>query len=238
MAEEVKEIKKILIVDDLEPFLNEEKSFLDRAEFQLLTTKSSREALEIHRMERVSLILADLNMPDMPGDELALTIRKDPELKSVSIILISSQKRADIDRCAASGANDMITRPIEQKRLLDKVSRLLDIQRRKGIRVLIKAKVMGYFGQNDFYGLTHNISTSGLLLETEKVLAKGDIISCSFFIPDRERVQAEGVVVRSLKMERMFQYGVEFKQMSSREKEFIQEYVDKEKAERARKGLV
>lgn len=236
VAEDGKEIQKILIVDDLEPFLNEEKSFLNRAEFQLFTTNSSREALEIHRREHVSLILADLNLPDMPGDELARIIRTEPELKMVSIIIISSQKRVDIDRCATSGANDIITRPIDQKRLLDKVSRLLDIPRRKSIRVLIKAKVMGYFGQNDFYGLTHNISTHGLLLETEKVLAKGDVISCSFFIPDTERVQVEGVVVRSAKMERMFQYGLEFRELSSREKEYIQAFVEKQKADQAKRN--
>jgi len=226
----VTETRKILIADDLDHFLTEEKTLLNRREFEVFATKSGHEALEIHKKERVNLILADLNLPDMPGDELARAIRTNRDLRNVSIVMISSQRRSDIDRCATSGANDIVTRPIDGRRLLEKIARLVDVPPRKALRVLIKAKVMGYFGQDNFFGLTQNLSATGLLMETERVLAKGDTVSFSFFLPDSARVQAEGTVVRSMKLEKMFQYGIEFTYITELDKKQIGEFIKEEDA--------
>ena len=50
-----------------------------------------------------------------------------------------------------------------------------------------------------------------MLLETDKPLAKGDTVSCSFFLPNSERIGAEGEIVRVVrKAVRTFQYGVRF----------------------------
>jgi two-component system chemotaxis response regulator CheY len=220
--------RKILIADEMDSFLAEEKTILSRREFEIFATKSGREALEIHKKERVDLILADLNLPDLAGDELARLIRSDPALRKVSILIISTQRRADIDRCATSSANDIITRPIEEKRLLEKIARLVNVPPRKALRVLIKAQVKGYFGQDSFFGLTHNLSVNGLFMETERVLAKGDLVSFSFFLPENERVQAEGTVVRSVKLEKMFQYGIEFTHLTEKDKRQIDEFVSTE----------
>ncbi|MDA8086331.1 MAG: response regulator [Nitrospiraceae bacterium] len=218
-------MKKILIVDGLEPFIREEKNILSRLDFRVLTTKSGREALEIHRREKADFILIDLNTPDMAGDELARTVRLDPALKHVSIVIVSSMKKADLERCASSGANDYITRPIDSKKLLAKVSRLIDVPQRKDLRVLIKARLIGSVGQQPFFGTTCDISVSGLLLETEKVLAKSDLISCSFFIPETERVQAKAEIVRVCREEKMFHYGARFVEIPERDRKIVEDFI-------------
>ncbi|MDA8387677.1 MAG: response regulator [Nitrospiraceae bacterium] len=218
-------MKKILIVDGLDPFIREEKDILSRNDFHIFTTKSGREALEIHRREMADFILADLNAPDLAGDELAKAVRLDPSLKRVSIVIVTSLKRADLERCACSGANDYITRPIDPEKLLGKVAHLIDVPRRGDLRVLIKARLIGSIGQEPFFGTTCNISVSGLLLETEKVLAKADLISCSFFIPDAERVSAKGEVVRVTRQEGIFHYGVRFVELPEWDTKIIETYV-------------
>ncbi|MDA8169383.1 MAG: response regulator [Nitrospiraceae bacterium] len=223
-------MKKILVVDSLEPFLKHEKSMLDREDFQVFTAKTGTEALDIHRRERVNAILTDLNVPELNGDELVRAIRSDPALKSVSVIVISSLRKADLERCASCGANDYITRPIDQKKLLAKISQLLDIPERRSLRVLIKVTVKGSFGSEPFFGSTHNISVSGLLLETDKVLARGDIIACSFFIPDSERIMADGEVMRVAKAEKGFHYGVRFLDIKEKDKAIIENFVAKSAA--------
>ena len=220
-------MKKILICDGLEPFIREEKTILDRGDFQIFTAKSGLEALNIHLANKVDLILADLNTPDMPGDELTREIRKNLGLKHVSIVIVTSLKRADLERCASCGANDYITRPIDAQKLLQKVAWLIEVHERKDLRVLIKARVMGSFGQEPFFGTTRNISVSGLLLETEKILARGDVISGCFFIPDLERVSAKGQVVRIVKHEKMFHYGIMFLNIAERDKLIIEKFVSK-----------
>ena len=223
----MKKMKKILIVDGLDLPIKEEKSVLSRKDVRILTTKSGREALEIHRREVADFILADLNAPDMPGDELAKAVRGDPMMKKVSIVLVSSLRKVDLERCANSGANDYITRPIAPEKLLEKVAHLIDIPMRGNLRVLIKARLIGSIGQEPFFGTTCDISVAGLLMETEKVLAKGDQIACSFFIPDTERVSAKGEVVRVARPESIFHYGVKFVELPARDKNNIEAYVQR-----------
>ncbi|MDA8092256.1 MAG: response regulator [Nitrospiraceae bacterium] len=218
-------MKKILIADGLNPFIREEKTLLDRGDFQIFTTNSGIDALEIHRANKMDLILADLNTPDMAGDEMTKIIRTVPELKRVSIILITSLKKADFERCAACGANDYITRPIDPQKLLSKVAWLISVYERKDLRVLIKSRVIGSFGRDPFFGTTCNISASGLLLETEKVLARGDVISSAFFIPDIERISAKCRVMRIVRHEKMFQYGMQFVEISEQDKMIIEDFV-------------
>ena len=222
-------MKKILIVDGSEPIIPEEKSstMLSRKDFQIFSAKSGREALETHRREKANLILADLDAPDMAGDELARAIRLDPAMKTVSIMLVTSLRRADLERCANCGANDYITRPIDTKKFLEKVAKLIDVPRRKDIRVLIKARLIGSAGQEPFFGTTHDISVSGLLLETEKVLARGDRIACSFFIPDAERVSADAEIVRVARPGEMFNYGLKFTVLSEKDRKIIETYVSR-----------
>lgn len=220
-------MKKILICDGLDPFLREEKTMLDREDFTIFIAKSGLDALQIHRASKMDLILTDLNIPGMPGDELAKEIRKNPDLKQVSIIMITSLRKADLERCACCGANDYITRPIDSKKLLQKTAQLIDVRQRRDLRVLIKAKVIGSFGQEPFFGTTCNVSISGLLLETDKTLARGDEISISFFMPDTERVTARGFVVRIARLEKMFHYGVRFLDLSERDKMLIEDYISR-----------
>ena len=219
--------KTILIVDAPDPFIRTDKCMLGRKDVRILAAKSGREALEIHRREMADFILADLNTPDLPGDELARAVRLDPVMKKVSIVLVSSLKRADLERCASSGANDYITRPIVPVKLLEKIARFIDIPMRSNLRVLVKARLIGSIGQQPFFGTTCNISIAGLLMETEKVLAKGDHIACSFFIPDVERVSAKGEVVRVARQEGTFHYGVQFIELSELDKEIIEAYVQR-----------
>lgn len=222
-------MKKILIVDDLEPFIKQEKSLLARADFQIFTARSARNALEIHAREHMDLIVTDLNMPVMNGDEMVRLIRSDPQMKHVSVIIIASLKKTDMERCASCGANDCITRPLDPKKLFEKISRLLDVPERRAVRVLIKVTVKGNLGIEPFFGSTLNISASGLLLETEKILARGDIVTCSFFLPDSERILADCEVMRVAKRERQFLYGLRFIELTEKDKDSIEGFINRNK---------
>jgi CheY-like chemotaxis protein len=226
-------MKKILIVDDLEPFITQEKTILSRVDFRIFTAKTGEEALNIHRGHGMDLILVDLNMPGMAGDEMTRAIRQDPALRTVSVIIICSQKKADVERCASCGANDYVTRPLNPKKLLDKTGRLLDVPQRRSLRVLIKVTVKGRLGADPFFGTTHDISTAGVLLETDRVLARGDVIACSFFIPDSERMNAEGEVMRVVKDEKGYRYGIRFLDLGDKDRAAVEAYVKRQAAEKA-----
>lgn len=222
-----KRMKKILIVDKLDAIIEKRKSMLSRSEFAILTATSGEEAVRIHREEKVDLILTELDMPVMSGDALCSKVRSDPELKKVSVIIVCSNGDSDVRRCQACGANDYVAKPVNSNELSQKVGALLSVPARLSMRLLIKVSVKGKFRGESFFASSKNISATGILIETEKVLEKGDVITCGYFL-GADQVESDGQVVRVVRMaEGRNDYGVKFKGMNASTKAKIDQYVEK-----------
>lgn len=221
-------MKKLLLVDDVKLFLELEKTLLTRSNIQLLTALSGQEAINIHRKEKVDLILCDMYMPGMNGDEVCRAIRSDEDLKNVSIIMVTTSAK-DIDTCMAAGANDSILKPINPTELLKKVGKYVNIAMRRDIRILARIGVEGVkgVGSESFLGNTVNISSSGVLIETSHVFTIGENVSCSFFLPGNSTpINAEGDVVRRANASQagMNYYGIRFIDIKEEDKLAIESY--------------
>lgn len=226
-------MKKVLLVDDVKLFIAMEKSLLNRQNLQIFTANSGPEAIAIHKKEQVDLILLDLNMPGMNGDEVCRIIRSDGSLKSVSIIMVTtSSKKEDIEICMNAGANDYITKPINATELLNKVGKYLDIQHRQNLRVLSRIEVKAQKGNREFLSYAVNISISGMLLESADDISMGDRIKTSLFLPGSfHAINVEGTIVRKLEngAGKMPHYGVKFLNITEKDREVIEKYVDVQK---------
>ena len=222
-----KNLKKILIVDDLKPFVEEEKNILSRADVHIFTTTSGSEALSIHKNVKVDLLVADIDMPGMNGDELCSIIRKDPELRYVSILMVTRPRETDIARCKKCGSNDYITKPINPNVLREKATALLGVAIRKAYRVFVNVSVNGEKEHGRFAATSINVSTAGLLVETKNVLNVGDIVNCSFFLPGTSAISVTGEVVRTIKKptEDACQYGIKFTVISDVSIQLIEDFV-------------
>ena len=220
-------MKKILIVDTLSALIEKRKSILSRSDFKILSAVSGEDAVRLHREEKVDLILTELDMPVMSGDILCSRMRRDPDLKRVSVVIICSHNESDIRRCVACGANAYITRPVNPQDLFQKVSALLDVPERLSMRLLIKVTVKGKFRGNSFFATSKNISATGILIETDRSFEKGDLITCSFFL-GADQIESDGEVVRvAKKSPGRFNYGVKFTGMDPSSKTRIEQYVDR-----------
>jgi CheY-like chemotaxis protein len=207
-------VKKVLIVDDIKSFIDKEKSILGRSDIRIFAASSGEEALAVHKAENVDVIIADLDMPGMNGDHLCSVIRRDEHLKHVSIIVACHGSEEEIDRIRQCKANSYITKPIRPVQFLESVGRFLDVPERKSYRVLLKVRVEGKFGSEPFYCSSRNISISGMLMDTEKALEKGDLMSCSFFLPGSECIIADAEVMRTARIdESSMSYGVKFRNL-------------------------
>lgn len=227
-------MRKILIVDDVKAFIDKEKSILNRSDFAIFTTTSSREAMDLHRSEKMDLLILDLDMPEMNGDELCSLIRKDPLVQQVSVIIVGTHSESDMNRFKRCQANAYVTKPIRPLQLLEKVSQLLDVPERKSYRVLLKISVNGESPNETFFCSSQNISISGILIETDKLLRKGDSISCSFFLPGAERIFVNGEVVRvSTNGTSSFHYGVRFLDLKSEQRASIDSFVKSKSGKKA-----
>ncbi len=233
-------MKKVLIAQDVYKMLQQKNNFLDRADIEVFTAASNDEMMQTHREKRVHLIITELDLPGMSSEELFKQIRKDPELRSVSVLMICQNKPAALEQSSRCSANAVLLRPINPAMLLAKAQQLLDIAWRENYRVLVSvegnATVKGNPSNTPFFCRSKNISTTGMLIETDKTLAPGEQVVCSFFLPDSIRIQAAGEVVRILEESpgsHAKSYGVKFSSLNSDARQALQSFVDK-KAQKAR----
>ena len=128
---------KILVVDDEEDIL-EFLSYNLRAEgYDVIVADNGILAIELAKQEQPSLIILDVQMPDMDGITTCEKIREIPSLKEtvVTFLTARSENYSQIAGFEA-GADDYITKPIRPKVLVSRVKALL---KRRGITKDTKA---------------------------------------------------------------------------------------------------
>lgn len=219
-------MKKILLVNASRYFFDEGKSLLDRKDFQVFLAPSALHALQIHRQEKVNLIVSDLNMPEMGGDALCTRIREENESRTVSFILVCHDNPAELQRANSCSANICLKIPFSAKTILEQVEKLLAISVRRGYRVLLRAKVKGSKDDTTFFCTSQNISASGMLIETGRTLLLGDQLSCSFYLPGSAHITADGEIVRSEAIaDGKHQCGIRFTSIAPEHKHEIEKFI-------------
>ena len=144
-------------------------------------------------------------------------IRKDEELKHVSIIIVCTSAAPDIARVSRCKANSFITKPVQYLQLIDKVAQLVDIPERKSFRVLLKVSVSGKSAKGSFFCSSLDLSATGILLQTDRTFAIGDVISCDFFLPGASRIFTDVEIMRVTgNHDNTFLYGARYVDLSPR----------------------
>lgn len=118
--------EKILIVDD-EANIRELIGFnLKNEGYNIITAGDGITALKAIREEKPSLILLDLMLPGLNGFEVCKEVRKDRELSSTPIIILSA-KDAEFDKVLGLelGADDYITKPFSVRELVARVKAVI-----------------------------------------------------------------------------------------------------------------
>lgn len=179
---------KVLLADDVELFLELEKSFFRRAGVTLLVARSGQETVELVRSERPHLVFMDLFMPGMNGDAACRVIKDDPLLRKTPVVMVTHGGREeDLDRCRLAGCDEIVLKPINRHQFLETARRFLAIAARTAPR--IKAKLQVRYGLHEEHLLSNyslNISTGGLFLETSEPLQEDAPLVLEFVLPDRK----------------------------------------------------
>lgn len=218
-------MKRILLVNNVEPFLERNRSLLNRAGFLIFTATSAKQALQIYREQAIDLVISLLDMPEMGGDTLCSLIRQS-EVDNTPFLLVCYDTEAEVGRASRCGANAWLTKPVNPELLLEQVAKFLKIQARRDPRATVKAKLNGTRATSPFLGVTRNISASGFLCETSTPLNQAEIITNLLVAIDSHRVVTTGKVVRSESTpDGMYNCGVEFTRLASDSREKIESLV-------------
>jgi len=225
--------KKILLVDDVKFFLELQKSFLKRTNCEILTASNGREGVELARKERPDLILMDLYMPEMNGDEACKVIKSDPELKNIPVIMATKAGRDDEKgRCLLAGCDEFVTKPINRMDLLEKVKNFLEVAIRAHVRVPIDTEVFFTADGREYSSELHDVSEGGVFICMEEPLPMDTVLILKFNLPEiAGPIDVEGTVVRVI--EKRAEHpahvvpgnGIKFSRLSMEAKRDIVKYI-------------
>ena len=127
---------RILVVDDEPDIRDFICTVLEDNGAQVFTACDGIEALEIARREKPDLMTLDISMPNKDGGEVYAEIRKDPEIMEIPVCIISGKPelRRLIYQRSVPPPEGYLDKPIDEKRLLLNVRKILALHRRKSER--------------------------------------------------------------------------------------------------------
>jgi len=175
--------RRILVVDDSPVFLELEETFLSRVG-HVITARRADEALELARRERPDVVVADLNMPTLGGDEFCRQIKSSPDLARTPVILVTGALHSgDHERAVRAGADDVVHKPINRLQLIEAVNRFLKLAVRGLVRVPVDAEVRLAQSGHEAWGRARNVSRGGMYIESEVTPEPATELTLDFRLP-------------------------------------------------------
>lgn len=109
------DLKKVLVVDDEVKILEVVKSFLESKGYSVSCAENGKQAFSIFEKENISLVILDLMLPDISGEEICIRLR---QRSRIPIIMLTAKvEEEDILKGLNIGADDYLTKPFRLKEL-------------------------------------------------------------------------------------------------------------------------
>ena len=155
-------------------FLSWKNAFLDDLGYEVPVARSGEEALEVIAAESPGLVLLDLYMTGIDGDEICRQLRGDARWRYLPVIVVTAAgKDEQIKRCLESGCDDYLTKPINKNLILEKIQRQLGkVRSRMAPRVPVSLNVQIQAGGRSMEACARDISKNGIYLHQAALRAR------------------------------------------------------------------
>jgi len=117
---------KILIIEDDKDIRRTLQLRLEMEGFAIITASDGYEGIYKARSSGAELIILDLKLPGLPGEEICKELRKEKNYETIPIIMLTA-KDTDADAVIGKviGANHYLRKPFDMDELLEKIQSLL-----------------------------------------------------------------------------------------------------------------
>lgn len=221
-------MKKVLIAYSDKKSAEAHAAYLNGSGFVTDYACTSGEAIAALAHDNYAIVLSELELPEDGGESVCEAAKKN----NVFFIMACEGTRSELRTCGKIGADAYIKIPFEKEELLRRIKSLAENRSWRAPRVLVKVSVESFYRTETFFCTSLNISETGMLLECDKVLAKDDVIKCSFFLPDFDRIKATCYVVRVEQDEDgLHRYGVEFTGLEDEERDVLRLFIRSQREE-------
>ena len=125
--DELNERRTVLYIEDNPTNLRlVQRIFQRRPHIDLLSADTGRLGVALARECRPSIVLLDLHLPDINGDEVLAQLRRDPLTRAIPVVILSADAfDRQIQRLLLGGASAYLTKPLDVRQLLDIVDQLV-----------------------------------------------------------------------------------------------------------------
>jgi len=118
--------RRLLYVEDTVANVQVLEGILERRpSIRLIPAMLGRLGLDLAREHRPHLVLLDLHLPDLPGEQVLAELQADETTRDIPVVILSADATRDRAQFVASGAHAYLTKPIDLLRLLEVLDRFL-----------------------------------------------------------------------------------------------------------------
>ncbi|MTI10325.1 PleD family two-component system response regulator [Curvivirga aplysinae] len=164
---------RVLVVDDLRPNVKLLEAKLTSEYFDVITASDGPSALEAVETHDPDIVLLDVMMPGMDGFEVCEILKNDPDTMHIPVVMVTAlSDSADRVRGLECGADDFLTKPVNDKALFARV------------RSLVRLKML-----NDEWRLREETSDQLGVLRDRKLVNTVDVKNASVLVIDDSQVE-------------------------------------------------
>lgn len=163
--------------------------FLNRENFDVDRFPSAQGALELIMAVQIEILIVRYPLPDMDLAEFLTQVRQ-PEsrcLRSPILLLSSASQRDDAESFIGRGANRVIDLEAAAAQIQGIISTLLHVAPRKAARFLARLEIKLGGAKDMILCQTENLSSTGMLIQTERRYEMGTQINFEFSLPEDSR---------------------------------------------------
>jgi two-component system cell cycle response regulator len=164
---------RILVVDDIPANVKLLEARLLGEYFEVLTADRGQAALDICAQTPVDLILLDIMMPEMDGFEVCARLKANPRTAHIPVVMVTAlDQPEDRVRGLSVGADDFLTKPVNDLQLMTRVRSLLRLKALTD-ELRMRAETAHLIGMQDLANASGTLSDLGhVLVVDERVTAQ------------------------------------------------------------------
>jgi len=187
---------------------------LDRQNLDVVRVATPEAAIEYASVQRVDLVVFDAEPSEMRLDEIVPVFRAKASASPRSFVLVMAKRGSELDARAlvGEGINRVMFLDDPQELIEKQVVDLLGIVPRAAVRFAIRLSTSLDDGVEVFFGLTENVSLSGMLVKTPAIIAPGQQVAYELLYDAREEaISGDADIVRHTVSEGFDGVGLRFR---------------------------
>jgi CheY-like chemotaxis protein/Tfp pilus assembly protein PilZ len=183
-------VVRILLVDDVLPFIELQRNHLKRTTCRIQTARTGAQALTACRQDPPDLVILDSEMPEMDGISACRFLKADPVLGRIPVVIVTSADRREA--CVRAGCDDVLIKPFESAAFLETVRRFVPLLERQEGRIPVSCRVEFKAKIGSYTAYTRDLSTRGLFLKTPRPFIAGTRLQMVIHLPARRGEKGPG----------------------------------------------